>query len=321
MTTQTLRGMIGSGAMHWRGDRSNPPGTAGSAFDESHLVQQLQRRLPRPGRPRQRARPRRTCRSSPTSRSQIMLPPNPIRALDNSLTPAQQSGRRLLPRPAPVRRHRRDVLRPAARLHLRGLPPPAAGARALRHRRRARASRTRSRSSRSRTCATSTRRSACSACSTSRASTPLNLPLQGPQIRGFGFLHDGIVDTLFRFFNATVFRNDSVGGANVGFQNNTQRRDVEQFMLAFDTNLAPVVGQQITLDATNARRRRPAHRPARRARRGQRVRPDRQGQRRRRGARLDARRRRRSSCSDRASEAPSSDARSARAGRRAPARS
>src|SRR3989475_673526 len=28
---------------------------------------------------------------------------------------------------------------------------------------------------------------------------------QGPQVRGFGFLHDGSVDTLFRFHNATVF--------------------------------------------------------------------------------------------------------------------
>jgi len=82
--------------------------------------------------------------------------------------------------------------------------------------------------------------------------TPLNLPFQGPQVRGFGYLHDGSVDTLFRFFNANVFRNDSVGGPNVGFQNNQQRRDVEQFMLAFDSNLAPVVGQQITLDASNA---------------------------------------------------------------------
>src|SRR5689334_14542620 len=35
MTTQTLRGLKGSGAMHWRGDRSNPPGTAASAVDEA----------------------------------------------------------------------------------------------------------------------------------------------------------------------------------------------------------------------------------------------------------------------------------------------
>jgi hypothetical protein len=78
----------------------------------------------------------------------------------------------------------------------------------------------------------------------------LNLPHQG-QIRGFGFLHDGSVDTLFRFLNATVFNNNAIGGPTVGFQSIAQRRDVEQFLLAFDTNLAPVVGQQMTLDGSN----------------------------------------------------------------------
>jgi hypothetical protein len=80
---------------------------------------------------------------------------------------------------------------------------------------------------------------------------PLNEPFQGDQIRGFGFLHDGSVDTLFHFLHGRVFADDTVGGPAVGFQNDTQRRDVEQFLLAFDSNLAPIVGQQITLDATN----------------------------------------------------------------------
>src|SRR5438034_11694546 len=55
------------------------------------------------------------------------------------------------------------------------------------------------------------------------------------------------VDTLFRFHNATVF--------NGGFNPNggdTTRRQVEQFVLAFDSNLAPIVGQQTTLTNTNA---------------------------------------------------------------------
>ena len=37
-----------------------------------------------------------------------------------------------------------------------------------------------------------------------------------------------------------------------GFQNDTQRRQVEAFVMAMDSNLAPIVGQQITLDNTNA---------------------------------------------------------------------
>jgi hypothetical protein len=62
-------------------------------------------------------------------------------------------------------------------------------------------------------------------------------------VRGFGFLHDGSIDTLFRFFQATVF---SFPGGDA------QRRQVEAFVLAFDSDLAPVVGQQVTLSAGNA---------------------------------------------------------------------
>src|SRR5262249_53571407 len=59
------------------------------------------------------------------------------------------------------------------------------------------------------------------------------------------------VDTIFRFLNADVFRNDFIGGPNVGFPDDATRRDVEQFLLAFDSNLAPVVGQQTTLTESN----------------------------------------------------------------------
>jgi hypothetical protein len=73
---------------------------------------------------------------------------------------------------------------------------------------------------------------------------------QGAQVRGTGFEHDGSVDTLFRFLQAVVF-NDQSGA--VGFDNgDPQRRDVEQYLLAFDNDLAPIVGQQITLRSDNA---------------------------------------------------------------------
>ena len=75
--------------------------------------------------------------------------------------------------------------------------------------------------------------------------------LTGPQVRGVGFEHDGSVDTLFRFLQANVF-NSSAGGL-VGFANgDTQRRAVEQWLLAFDSDLPPIVGQQVTLRADNA---------------------------------------------------------------------
>ena len=64
---------------------------------------------------------------------------------------------------------------------------------------------------------------------------------KGEQVRGFGFLHDGSVDTIFRFHSANAF---SIGAPEAA--------NLEQFMLAFDSNLKPIVGQQVTLTSTNA---------------------------------------------------------------------
>jgi len=76
---------------------------------------------------------------------------------------------------------------------------------------------------------------------------------QGEQIRGFGFLHDGSTDTLFRFHGATALAQsrNNPGGFPRTPVGELQRRQMEQFMLAFDSNLAPVVGQQVTLTPTN----------------------------------------------------------------------
>src|SRR5262249_14318710 len=69
--------------------------------------------------------------------------------------------------------------------------------------------------------------------------------------RGFGFIGDGSTDTLFRFLTASVFRPTSNSGFPEKDPDQT-RRDVEQFLLAFDSDLAPVVGQHVTLTANNA---------------------------------------------------------------------
>src|SRR3989442_202011 len=56
-----------------------------------------------------------------------------------------------------------------------------------------------------------------------------------------GFLHDGSVDRLFHFHRASLFD-----------LTETEALQMEQFMMAFDTDLAPIVGQQITLTSTNS---------------------------------------------------------------------
>jgi hypothetical protein len=74
---------------------------------------------------------------------------------------------------------------------------------------------------------------------------------KGEQIRGFGFMHDGSADTLFRFFRGNVFNDTGPVGFDGPNDGDDKRRDMEQFMLAYDNDLAPIVGQQITLRSTS----------------------------------------------------------------------
>jgi MYXO-CTERM domain-containing protein len=62
----------------------------------------------------------------------------------------------------------------------------------------------------------------------------------GDQVRGTGFLHDGSVSTVFNFVGAGVF---SI--------NNTEQRALEAFIMEFDSDLAPIVGQQATLTSNS----------------------------------------------------------------------
>jgi len=61
-------------------------------------------------------------------------------------------------------------------------------------------------------------------------------PNTGDQVRGFGFLHDGAVDTLFNFVDSGPFAVTSL-----------QSQQLEQFMLAFPSDVAPVLGQQVSI--------------------------------------------------------------------------
>jgi DNA-binding beta-propeller fold protein YncE len=77
---------------------------------------------------------------------------------------------------------------------------------------------------------------------------------KGPQVRGFGFMHDGSADTLFRFMHSFAFNQRPAPFFNVGFpmtgEGDQMRRDVEAFLLVFDSDLKPVVGQQVTSSST-----------------------------------------------------------------------
>jgi len=62
--------------------------------------------------------------------------------------------------------------------------------------------------------------------------------ITGAQIRGFGFSHDGTLDTLDNFFRDPVFLFPAPAAET--------RRQVSAFVLAFDSDLFPIVGQQLT---------------------------------------------------------------------------
>ncbi len=60
-------------------------------------------------------------------------------------------------------------------------------------------------------------------------------------MRGTGFLHDGSTDTLSTFLSEGVFSLLPSQNANL-----------QQFLFQFPSDLAPIVGQQVTLTSTNA---------------------------------------------------------------------
>ena len=59
--------------------------------------------------------------------------------------------------------------------------------------------------------------------------------------RGFGYTHDGSNDNLFDFLHFPRFT----------FTSDPQRRDMEAYLMSFDSGMAPAVGYQLTFDGGN----------------------------------------------------------------------
>ncbi len=257
MTTQSLRGMANHGPMHWRGDRTggNDAGSVqpdSGTFDEDAGFKKFN--------PAFVGLLGRDAELAPAEMQQftdfvlqITYPPNPIRNLDNSLTPAQQTGRSFFF--GPVSDTFQDCdgchrLVPSANAAAGVAAPGFFG--------------TDGRSSFENETqilkVPHLRNMYQKVGMFGMAAVPFFNPgdngFQGDQVRGFGFLHDGSVDTLFRFHQASVFNQTPINGINptgipVGPAGDPLRRSIDAFMMAFDSNLAPIVGQQITRTSTN----------------------------------------------------------------------
>ncbi|HUQ04710.1 MAG TPA: hypothetical protein VM261_19550 [Kofleriaceae bacterium] len=262
MTTQSLRGMANQGPMHWRGDRTggNDAPTEqpdSGAYDEHAAFMKFN---PAFVGLVGRAAPIASADMSAFTdfMLQVAYPPNPIRNLDDSDTPAQARGREVFMRPdtgalalAPTRAcNDCHTLDPEANAEYDVRFPGFFGSNDnssfvfepqilknphLRNQYQ--------------------KIGMFGNPAVDLAVLPGDNGHKGDQVRGFGFFHDGSVDTDFRFVSAIFFAEIpgfSPTGIPIGPVGDAQRRDLEQFMYAFPSNLAPIVGQQVTLTASLA---------------------------------------------------------------------
>lgn len=227
MTTQSFRGMRGNGPMHWRGDRTGVSRDADETLEEQAFEDFNVAFTGLLGR----AAPLATAEMDAFAKFALRLvyPPSPIANLDGTLTPAQAQGAQLY------------------------------------------------------SSVVTDRIAQCSGCHTldpalGRFGTDGTMSVEGPfidedmkiphlrnmyqkvgmfsintqvpgtpdlgdQIRGFGYDHSGSSGTLDLFLSQQVFTLSA-----------TQRSQLEQYVLAFPTDLAPIVGQQLTVTTANAGR-------------------------------------------------------------------
>jgi DNA-binding beta-propeller fold protein YncE len=259
MVTQSLRGMANHGPMHWRGDRTggNDGPTAqpdSGTFDERAAFKKFQAGFT-DLLGRSAFIPDADMEAFTDFILQVTYPPNPIRALDNSLTTDEATGQDLFingPIEDPNGRceacHKIDLnANPSS-------PRPgffgteggtgfdfASQLFKVVHFRNA------------------YQKVGCFG----MPEIPFVLPpgqdqFMGDQVRGHCFSHDSGFDTVFRFLSAIGFSDVFPGnppnpnGIPYTPAGDVMRRQIEAFIFAFDSNMAPVVGQQVTLTSSNA---------------------------------------------------------------------
>lgn len=254
LTTQSLRGLANHGPMHWRGDRTGAalgPSVQpnGGGYDEVEAFRQFNVAFPGLlGRSAQQ--PAADMARFGAFALQIMYPPNPIRALDNSLTPLEAQGKDIF------MNRITDSFSTCNGCHV--LDPD--GNRQFAEEQFPGFFGTDGRSARvpgrPQVVKVPHFRNLYQKVGMfgQFMPAPVFLPLpgydgfMGDQIRGFGFLSAGDFDTIAHFMSAAAFSaTDPFIPNPEGFTSIEERRALEAFLLAFDANLAPIVGQQITV--------------------------------------------------------------------------
>ncbi|MDX2052560.1 MAG: hypothetical protein SFV15_09230 [Polyangiaceae bacterium] len=267
LATQSLRGMANHGPMHWRGDRTgsrtepNAQPDSG-AYNEREAFRQFE--VAFTGLiGRADLLPPEDMQAFGDFALRLMYPPNPIRNLDNSLTPDQAAGREFF-------FHRKSEKRPIDGQsvecnHCHQTDPDAnrefgvafpgffgtdgQSAREvfdqafkIPHFRNL-----------------YTKVGMFGMPNLAPLVEPVEglMTFQGDQVRGFGYSRAGDFDTALRFLHVTTFSKAFLFGPNPdGFDPGpaglAERLQVQAFLLAFDSNNKPIVGQQITLTRDSA---------------------------------------------------------------------
>jgi YVTN family beta-propeller protein len=247
MTTQTLRGMKHNGPMHWRGDRSGGTGSSrtpnwdpqpdGTAANDPNLGFQkfngaFVSLLGRSGQISAG-----DMQAFTDFALQLQLPPNPIASFDGSFSSAQSAGLATFVGPASDGATKNcigcHVLDPAhGHFGTSGLTSFSAETQHFKvpHLRNA---------------YQKVGMYGRNQMTVGQNTFPGHGSPTTDQVRGFGYLNDGSADTIVSFLQGSFF--SPLGGP----AGDPTRANLANFLFAFPSDLAPIVGQQVTLRSDN----------------------------------------------------------------------
>ena len=224
MTTQTLRGLANHGPQHWRGDRVGTEEQAFTAFnpafpglvgrDEGELAEEDMQRFT-------------------DFALALVPPPNPTRRLDNTTRADERRGRTVFFNKPSFPTFGAGLVE-CNLCHTLDPPTGRIGTSTL------------SGETNSQPMKVPPLRNAYQKAGFFGSFSPIvieegALGSVGPQVRGFGLGHDGTSGSVSEFLGSPLF-----------VLTQQERDDLVAFVLAFPSNLAPIVGQQVTLGASLA---------------------------------------------------------------------
>jgi YVTN family beta-propeller protein len=214
MVTQSLRGLAGNGPYHWRGDRFGnalaPGGDVASFKDFNPAFVDILGRA--------EEIPDAAMEAFARYILTIRFPPNPFQRLDRSLDAQQQAGFDFFTGPFLSGAGQQNCVSchnlPAGTNHLVNFEGPQIG----------------------RDMKTAQLRNVYDKIGRFNAS--------GPQVSGFGLLHDGTFESVASFLRLDVF----FFPGNSEAAKDVIRRQLHEYIMAFDTGMAPAVGRQLTIN-------------------------------------------------------------------------